>query len=75
MESQNQTLLFCLCFYDLVQKDFPKLPVYTVNSVNPSSVDFTEADFIESTRQEKEEIIPWILEKLAKAAQKNISLT
>ena len=38
----------------------------TVNPVNASPVDFTEEDFIEALRQEREEIIPWILDKLAK---------
>ena len=38
----------------------------TVNPVNPSPVDFTKEDFTECSRQEREEIIPWILEKLNK---------
>lgn len=37
----------------------------TVNPVNPSPVDCTEADFAELARQDKEEIIPWVLGKLA----------
>ena len=37
----------------------------TVNPVNPSSVDCTTEDFQEIDRQEREEIIPWILKKLA----------
>ena len=38
----------------------------TVNPVNPSSVDCTAEDFAGIDRQEREEVIPWILEKLAK---------
>lgn len=37
----------------------------TVNPVNASPVDCTEEDFKECVRQEKEELIPWMLEKLA----------
>lgn len=37
----------------------------TVNPVKPSPVDCTEEDFVECVRQEREELIPWILEKLA----------
>lgn len=36
----------------------------TVNPVNPSPVDFTEDDFAECARQEREELTPWMLEKL-----------
>ncbi len=36
----------------------------TVNPVNPSPVDCTEEDFTELERQEKAEIIPWVLDKL-----------
>jgi uncharacterized protein len=36
-----------------------------VNPLNPSPVDCTETDFEECGRQEREEIIPWILQKLA----------
>jgi len=36
----------------------------TVNPVNPSPVDCTEEDFAELARQNKEEIIPWVLGKL-----------
>lgn len=37
----------------------------TVNPVNPSPVDFTEEDFLKTQRQEREEVIPWVLETLA----------
>ena len=38
----------------------------TVNPVLPSPMDFREDDFVEALRQEREEIIPWIIQKLAK---------
>jgi radical SAM protein with 4Fe4S-binding SPASM domain len=37
----------------------------TVNPVKPSPVDCTNDDFLDLDRQEREEIIPWILTKLA----------
>ncbi len=37
----------------------------TINPVNPSPVDCTEEDFTEIDRQEREEIIPWMLDRLA----------
>lgn len=37
----------------------------TVNPVNPSPVDCTSSDFLECERQEREELIPWMLEELA----------
>jgi len=36
-----------------------------INPMIPSPVDFTESDWKESERQEKEEIIPWLLDRLA----------
>jgi radical SAM protein with 4Fe4S-binding SPASM domain len=36
-----------------------------INPLYPSPVDCTEADFLESDRQEREELIPWMLRKLA----------
>lgn len=36
-----------------------------VNPVNPSPLDFTEEDFTECTRQERGELITWMLEQLA----------
>lgn len=38
----------------------------TVNPVNPSPVDFTNADFGECVRQDREELIPWMLDELTK---------
>jgi len=37
-----------------------------VNPMHPSPRDFTEEDFAECERQEREELIPWMLDKLAK---------
>jgi uncharacterized protein len=37
----------------------------TVNPVTPSPVDLTRADRLDVDRQEREELIPWMLEKLA----------
>lgn len=37
-----------------------------VNPVKPSPVDFTEEDFAECARQEREELIPWMLDMLTK---------
>jgi len=36
-----------------------------INPLHPSPVDCTGADFEECSRQEREEIIPWVLQKLA----------
>lgn len=36
-----------------------------VNPLNPSPVDCTKDDFVESDRQEREEVIPWILNELS----------
>lgn len=38
----------------------------TTNPVNASPVDCTEEDFHECARQEREELIPWMLDKLSK---------
>lgn len=37
-----------------------------VNPTHPTPFDFTEEDFAECERQEHEELIPWMLEKLAR---------
>lgn len=37
----------------------------TVNPILPSAMDFKEEDFAEALRQERDEIIPWIIKKLA----------
>jgi uncharacterized protein len=38
----------------------------TVSPVNPSPIDCTEEDFSECARQEQQEIIPWIIQKIAR---------